>query len=164
LPKKTLALGGKTWSTQDLVATFTGENSAIAASTSAKAAWVTAAATVNEDRATNEVLRAALHQAVLLQFGPDATVLDAFGYATPRKRPPASPEAKLVAAAKRAATRKALGTLGSKQRKALHDALVTPPTFAVTVTPTATAAAAPAVSAPAVSAPAVAPVGTTTQK
>jgi hypothetical protein len=163
LPKKPLALAGKTWSTPELVAAFTGENNAIAASTSAKAACVAAIATVNEDRATNDVLRAALHQAVLLQFGPDPTVLAAFGYATPRKRGPASPEAKLIAAAKRAATRKALGTLGSKQRKALRTALVTP--FAVTVTPTATAAAAaPAVSAPAASAPGAAPIGTTTQK
>jgi hypothetical protein len=164
MPKKTFVIAGKVWSTQDLVQTFTDENGEIAASTNAKAEWVKAAASVKANRAPNEALRAAIHQTVLVQFGADPTVLDAFGYAKPRKATPASPETKIVAAAKRVATRKARGTLGSKQRKALNRALTTPQAFTVSVTPTVTATAAPATSAPAVSAPAVSPNGTTTQK
>ena len=151
--KKTLVLGGKAWATQDIVAKLTAENTAIAASSSAKAQWVKASATVKADRTANDALRAALHQAVLVQFGADPAVLDAFGYAKPRTRTPASSEAKVIAAAKRLATRKARGTLGSKQRKAIKGALTTPQAFAVTVTAAAAAAA-----------PVTAPNGTTTQK
>jgi hypothetical protein len=166
LAKKTIMLAGKTWSTQDLVTAFANENAAIAASASAKATWVKAVATVTEDRATNDALRAALHQAVLVQFGTDPSVLDGFGYKQPGKRGIASPVTKVLAAAKRLATRKARGTLGSKQRKAISGALTTPQQFAVTLTAAgATVVATPvAAEAPAAATPVSAPNGTTTQK
>jgi hypothetical protein len=164
LPKKTITLAGKAWSTQDLVTAFTDENDAIEASASAKTVWVKAVATVTEDRANNDVLRAALQQAVRVQFGADPSVLGDFGYKH-GKRSSASPATNVLAAAKRLATRKARGTLGSKQRKAISGALTTPQQFAVTLTASgATVIATPAASAPAAATPVSALNGTTTQK
>jgi hypothetical protein len=158
-PKKTITLAGKAWSTQALVTAFTNENNAIATSTTAKTAWVKAVATVTADRATNDVLRAALQQAVRVQFGADPSVLGDFGYPH-GKRGGASPVTKVLAAAKRLATRKARGTLGSKQRKAISGALTTPQQFSVTLT----AAGATVTATPAAATPVSAPNGTTTQK
>lgn len=136
-PEQTLVLAGKTWSTDDLVAALTGENDAIAATSSAKAAWLKATATLQAEALAAQALRAALHQYVLLRFGVDPVVLSAFGYKPPRKRGPSSPAARVIAAAKGLATRRARGTLGRKQRNAVYGALTTPQAFTVSVTPTA---------------------------
>ena len=50
-------------------------------------------------------------------FGNSADALADFGLAPPKARAPMTAEAKAVAAAKRAATRKARGTMGKNQKK-----------------------------------------------
>jgi hypothetical protein len=140
LPKKTIVLAGKVWAVTDLVTAFTDENHDIAVAASAKAALTKASSAAKADRTANDPLRSALHQAVLVQFGQDPQVLEDFGYKVPRKRGPVSAETKVIAVAKRRATRAARGTLGSRQRQAIHGA---PQELTVSVTATPAAAATP---------------------
>ncbi|HEY3816555.1 MAG TPA: hypothetical protein VGL81_05265 [Polyangiaceae bacterium] len=82
---------------------------------------------------------------VLTASGKDTATLADFKL-TPPKTPVVSPEARVAAAKKSAATRKALGTMGAQQKKAAKKALAaqaTPPADAP-----APAAATPAVPAP----------------
>ena len=80
--------------------------------------------------------------------GTSATALADYGLPVPKVRTPLTAEQKAVAAAKRAATRKARGTTSAKQKKAIKGNV----SVAVVVTP-----AEPAVATPA---PAVAPAAT----
>ena len=56
-------------------------------------------------------------------FGTSADVLADFGLTLPKARAPLTAEEKAVAAAKRAATRKARGTMGKVQKKAVKGAV-----------------------------------------
>jgi hypothetical protein len=102
----------------------------------------------------------AFEKVVRGSFGTSADVLADFGLTLPKARTPLTAEQKAVAVAKRAATRKARGTMGKVQKKAVKGAVnatlvVTPiagPPPVVTAPPPATP----------VQAPTPAPVGGTT--
>jgi len=99
----------------------------------------------------------AFEKVVRGSFGTSADVLADFGLALPKARAPMTAEQKAVAVAKRAATRKARGTMGKVQKKGVKGAVtaslvVTPQagpqptvTAATQATPPAAAGAAPRV-------------------
>jgi hypothetical protein len=144
--KKTITLAGKTWSVADLVAALNHENQAIATAATTKEDWIKAANTVQTYGSTNDPLRLELRQAVLVQFGADAEVLHAFGYAVPRKRAPKTGQAIVAATEKSRATRIARNTLSKRQRKAVRGALTTPAAFAGSASQAAAPSATPATS------------------
>jgi hypothetical protein len=78
-------------------------------------------------------------------FGTDATALADFGLTPPKPRTPLTTEQKAAAHAKAEATRKARGTMGSKQKKKVTGA----PAAAAATAPATPAAPAPAPAAPA---------------
>ncbi len=82
-------------------------------------------------------------------FGTKADVLADFGLAPPKAHAPMTAEQKAVAAAKRAATRKARGTAGKNQKKAIKGdvkaaLVVTPGNGSAVAAPSPTTASAPA--------------------
>ena len=121
----------------------------------ARAHWVDASATY-ETLNTNvtKVVRA-LRQYVINVYGPDSPVLADFGF-TVAKRTPLTPEQLVVKAEKAAATRKARGTMGKKQKAKIKGTVVTtaPAASLPATAPAETPAAPPAV---VVSAPVVTP-------
>ena len=121
----------------------------------ARAHWVDASATY-ETLNTNvtKVVRA-LRQYVINVYGPDSPVLADFGF-TATKRSPLTPEQLVAKAQKAAATRKARGTMGKKQKAKIKGTVVTtaPATSLPATAPAETPAAPPAV---VVSAPVVTP-------
>jgi hypothetical protein len=78
-------------------------------------------------------------------FGNSADVLADFGLAPIKARAPRTAEEKAVSAAKSAATRKARGTMGKNQKKAIKGSV----TAKLVVTPVTTSPASPPVDAPA---------------
>ena len=112
-------------------------------------AQASAKARVDAERAQVPPLLSVLRELVAfvrLTFGKQPEVLAAFGLAPPKARAPLTAEQKAVAVAKRAATRKARGTMGKVQKKAIKGAV----TAALVVTPTD--GSKPAASAPAATA------------
>ena len=122
----------------------------------ARAHWVDASATY-ETLNTNvtKVVRA-LRQYVINVYGPDSPVLADFGF-TATKRSPLTPEQLVAKAQRAAATRKARGTMGKKQKAKIKGTVATtapatpPPATAPAETPAAPVAA--VVSAPVVTPP-----------
>ena len=136
LPKKVFELDGETWKTSDLIGAFDKEDGLIAAAVKARAAWVLASKAAEAETATNDQLRLALKPAVIGALGPKNEALAEFGIAA-RSSKPRTGQTNVAAAQKAAATRKARGTLGRKQRLAIQGA----------VTPAATPAAPAAIGA-----------------
>jgi hypothetical protein len=91
-----------------------------------------------------------LHQYVINAYGPTGTQLADFGF-VPSKRATQTPEAKAAAVAKRAATRKARGTVGPKAKLAVTGATAK---LAALESQVAGIAAAPPANAPAPVSPA----------
>jgi hypothetical protein len=97
-----------------------------------------------------------LHQYVINAYGPTGTQLADFGI-VPSKRATQTPEAKVAAVAKRAATRKARGTVGPKAKLAVTGATAKLAALESQVTGLAVAAPANAPASPATPAPAPQP-------
>ena len=117
-------------------------------------------AKVASERAQTPSLLAVIDEFVAyvrVTFGNQPEALADFGLAPPKARAPQTAEKKAAAVAKRAATRKARGTMGSVQKKGVKGAV----NATLVVTPQA--GAQPAVPTPA-PAPAPAPAGATTPR
>ena len=113
---QTLMLDGKSWTTAALELFFQG---CVDASTAAIDASVAKTAAVKRARDTVAQVRpvaVAFKKAVLAAYGADPTALADFELPPPR-RGVKTPAVKQAAALKGAATRRALGTKGSKQKK-----------------------------------------------
>jgi hypothetical protein len=144
-----LPLGGETFTPVTLMAFVQSRIDAANQVVVAKANWQNAAkiyATINT-KAT--IVVHDLKQLVIGAFGATSSKLADFGF-TPRKVVVLTPDQKVAAAAKRAATRKARGTLGPKAKLAVTGT-VAPTAPATTAKPAAPAAvpAAPAAAPPA---------------
>ena len=126
----------------------------------AKANWHNAVAAYQAvNTQVTQVVRA-LRQYVINTFGPDSPVLADFGF-TPPKKVELTPEAKVARAEKSAATRKARGTMGKKQKAKIKgtapvtgtapapSAPASPPASATPVAPATPPAQAPSSPAPA---------------
>jgi hypothetical protein len=151
-----LALAGSTYTPTTLTQLVQSRIDAVNAVVNAKAQWQNASATYKAlNSRVTQVVRD-LRQYVISANSPDSPVLADFGFTAPKKTP-LTPEQKVARALKAAATRKARGTLGKKQKLAIKGAV--PPTPATQGTATAlTVAAAPVpatpVAAPVTAAPA----------
>jgi len=148
-------IGGQTYTTPQVVALIASLLNTKLAVAPAKAAWQAAVQAI--DAAENQEGKTvkAVREVVALMFNNAPTTLATLAI-SPRKPPtPLSTAARAAANAKRAATRKARGTTGKKQK-----ALVTGNVTGVTITPVTSGSSSPApTTAPAVAtAPAAAVV------
>jgi hypothetical protein len=80
----------------------------------ARATWLAAIKTEEDERARSGTLVSALKQSLLVFFAGQVDTLADFGL-TGRKTPAVSPETRVAAAAKAEATREARHTMGKKQ-------------------------------------------------
>ena len=153
-----LPLGGTSYTPTSLVAFIQSHIDAANAIVTAKASWEKAIATYTAIDKQAQVVLHDLKALVLATFGSTSPRLADFGY-KPRKVTVLTPEQKAAAAAKRAATRKARGTMGPKQKlkvtgatTAANAAATAPTTSAstpqATTPPSPAPAAAPAAPAP----------------
>jgi hypothetical protein len=135
----TLQLDGKSVTAASLVTLFQAvadaEEASQAAATQRTAAVAKAAAAVEQAKPAAKAFKAF----VLAASGSDAETLADFDLKPP-KVPVVTPETKAAAAKKAAATREALGTKGSQQKKAAKKALAS---SAAPATPAATPPATP---------------------
>ena len=112
----------------------------------AKVKWQAAVQAANALNKQVTPLLRGLRTYVINTYGPTSTVLADFGF-SPTKTVVKTPEVKVEAAKKSAATRKARNTLGKKQKKSITGATAspaapaTPPTASAPATPTAPATA-----------------------
>ncbi len=145
-----LPLAGTTFTMATLEQLIQSRIDAANAVANARAHWVDASATY-ETLNTNvtKVVRA-LRDYVINVYGEDSPVLADFGF-TPTKRSPLTPDELVAKAQKAAATRKARGTMGKKQKAKIKGTVTTtapaapPDATAPAVTPAApTAVVAPA--------------------
>jgi len=145
-----LPLAASTYTMATLVQLVQSRIDAANTVVNARAHWVDASATY-ETLNTNvtKVVRA-LRQYVINVYGPDSPVLADFGF-TATKRSPLTPEQLVAKAQKAAATRKARGTMGKKQKAKIKGTVVTtaPATPPSATAPAETPAAPPAVVVPA---------------
>jgi hypothetical protein len=140
----TLHLDGADWTAAQLVSLFQELGAAVAAAAALeqqRADAVQAAAAV---MAKAYPVAKAFKQAVLAAYGSQTVILGDFSL-DPPKVAVTSPEVKAAAAKKAAATRKALGTMGPKQKKDAKKLLATQ----VATQPAASTEPAPAPAAPA---------------
>ncbi len=165
-----LPLGGATYTPSSLAAFIQSRIDAANEVLAAKANWLNASKTYEAINAQATIVVRELRNLVIGAFGPESPKLADFGFA-PTKRKVQTPEQKAAAAVKRAATRKARGTLGKVAKLAIKGAppAATPVTSpAPTATPaqptqqtapyTPQATPAPAAQTPAPTTPAVVPV------
>ncbi len=110
-----LPLGGTSYTPTSLVAFIQSHIDAANAIATAKATWEKAIATYTGIDKQAQLVLHDLKALVLATFGPTSPKLADFGY-KPRKVTVLTPEQKAAASAKRAATRKARGTMGPKQK------------------------------------------------
>lgn len=157
----TFTLAGASYTVATLSQLCQKDIAAADAATQAKAAWIASVQTErNENAAIAPVLRA-FKAYIMSLYGDTQTAAETladFGY-TPRKPRSKDVTTKAAAASKAKATRKARGTLGSKQKQAITGATApaeTPP-------PATTAPAAPATPAQATPAPAAGAPATSAQ-
>ncbi len=116
----------------------------------ARAQWLEAVAAYKSLNTKVTPLVRALRQYVVNVYGPDSTVLADFGF-TPSKKKVLTPEEQVAKAEKAAATRKARGTMGKKQKAKIKGTVDTtaPATPPAATAPAVTPAAPPAVVVPA---------------
>jgi hypothetical protein len=157
-----LPLGGETFTPPTLVALVQSRIDAGNQVVVAKANWQNAAKTYATINTKATIVVHDLKQLVIGAFGATSSKLADFGFAA-RKVTVLTPEQKVAAAAKRAATRKARNTLGPKAKLAVTGT-VAPTAPVTTAKPPANAAppAAPTATPPAASAMAPAPAPTVT--
>ncbi len=112
-------LGGVKYTPEGLAAFLRARIAAAIAVGSTKAHWLHAIETHNALDKQRDVLLRELRVVVMAMFGPDSPQASALGFRPAKKRTPLTPAQKVARAAKSLATRKARGTLGSRQRVAL---------------------------------------------
>jgi len=156
-----LPLGGETFTPATLTAFVQSRIDAGNEVVVAKAYWQNAAKTYEAINTKATIVVHDLKQLVIGAFGATSSKLADFGF-TPRKVVVLTPDQKVAAAAKRAATRKARGTLGPKAKLAVTGTVAptAPVTTAKPAVPAAPAAAPPAT--PPNAAPPAAPTATPT--
>jgi hypothetical protein len=151
---QTIQLAGATFTVTaltQLMQNFVDNREAVEAS---KAATKTKIETERTQAPSQIAVVTAFEKVVRGSFGTSADVLADFGLALPKARAPMTAEQKAVAVAKRAATRKARGTMGKVQKKAVKGAV------SATLVVTPLAGPPPVVTTPAPATPPT-PVGTT---
>jgi hypothetical protein len=145
----TLQVGGTAYTVSaltQLMQSFVNARDAVEA---AKAALKAAVQTEQSQSPSQSAVIRAFETVVRGTFGTQADVLADFGLAPPKARAPITAEQKAVAVAKRAATRKARGTAGKNQKKAIKGdvkaaLVVTPANGSPASAPSPTTASAPA--------------------
>jgi hypothetical protein len=133
---QTLLLDGQSVTAASLVTLFQTVTAASAASDEADTQRTAAIAKTDAAIAAAKPMATAFKALVLTASGKDTATLADFDL-TPRKVPVISPEVRAAAAKKAAATRKALGTMGTQQKKAAKKALATQGTPAAAPAPAA---------------------------
>ncbi len=151
-----IPVGGTTYTPTALMALIQSRIDATNEVVTAKAAWLNASKTYKAIDAQVALVIRELRNVVIGYFGAASPKLADFGFAAP-KRTPLTPAKKAAAALKRAATRKARGTMGKKQKLAITGATASAPAAPAPApaapAPSANAAPAPAPQAPAAPAP-----------
>jgi len=162
----TLPLGGTSYSPTSLVAFIQSHIDAANAVVTAKANWDSAIKTYQGVDKQAQVVLHDLKALVISAFGATSQQLSDFGF-TPRKVTVLTPEQKAAAATKRAATRKARGTLGPKAKLKVTGTTAAASTASTAAAPAPAASNAPAAAppspAPAAAPAAPQPAGTGTQ-
>jgi hypothetical protein len=138
-----LPLAGSTFTMAELEQLIQSRIDAANAVAGAKAHWHDASATYKSLNKHVLQVDRALRQYVINSFGESSPVLADFGFTAPKKAT-LTPEQKVARALKAAATRKARGTMGKRQ-KAPIKGTVTVPATSHPASPTPTATPAPAV-------------------
>jgi hypothetical protein len=138
---KSFDIDGQTLKATDIVAVLQKEDALIASSVKARGAWLAAAKAAQAETKANDKVRQAVRQAVKAALGANSDALGEFGI-TVKQRVPLTSEARVAAARKAAATRKARGTLSPKAKRAIHGA-VTPAETPATMTAGAATVVAP---------------------
>ncbi len=119
-----LPLVGSTYTMAGLEQLIQGRIDAVNDAINARAQWLDASARYEAmNTRVTQVVRA-LRQYVINVYGEDSPVLADFGF-TPTKKPALTPEALVARAQKAAATRKARGTLGKKEKAKIKGTVVT---------------------------------------
>ena len=116
---KSIPLGGMTYTPATLTTFIQSRIDAANEVVTAKAAWQSAGKAYEALNARANVVVHDLKQFVIGVFGADSHKLPDFGF-TLRKKVVLTPEQKVLAVKKRAATRVARGTKGPKARLAIH--------------------------------------------
>jgi hypothetical protein len=150
-PSASFTLGNTAFTTASLVQLLQPLVDAIAAVDTAQASAKTAVAAMRAVRATVNPVISELTKWVRASFGTAASTLADFGLQPHKARTPMTAEAKTAAVAKRAATRKARGTAGKKQKLAVKGdvtGVVVTPVTAPSGTAPASPVAQPAPAAP----------------
>jgi hypothetical protein len=129
---KSITLAGTTWPVAELKRTLLEENELTVQTNDAYVAWRLLVGALRAKTKANHPVRKNLEQTIRVLHGSDLTVLTVFGYKRRKSRRPSTAEENFIKAAKAKATRKARGTLGSKQRTKIKGAL-SGPTLTVTV-------------------------------
>jgi hypothetical protein len=124
-PNQQFMLGGKAFTTAELVALFQGLIDAVAAAVAAKAARAKAVANVKSLRTTVIPVHRDLIAFVKATLGRDPTVLADFGEELSAPKTPTAEE-KAAAVQKRKSTRAARHTMGTVQKKAVKGTETTP--------------------------------------
>jgi hypothetical protein len=116
-PAKTFPLGGKIWKSSDLASAFQAAIDAINAGSADKITWQASVAKEQTTKALALSLFGALKGYIAVADGKKSDAFKTFGFASTPVAP--TPATKVAAVEKRAATRKARGTLGKRQRQAI---------------------------------------------
>jgi len=138
----TITLGGDAYKAKDLQQQFQAEVDAAKATQSAKTAWQQAVLAEQKVATQAALLRKALRSYLIGTYGANSATVAAFGFAP--KQTTVDVATKAVAIKKRAATRTARGTMGSRQKREIKGTV-----------PAASASAAAQASPPVQSVPAV---------
>jgi hypothetical protein len=138
-PNGSFTLGNTAYTTASLVGLFESLADAIAVTDAAHASTKEAVATLKGARAKVGPVLLAYRRWLLTTYGNATQMLDDFGVQPPKARTPLTSEKNAAAVAKRAATRKARGTIGKKKKLAVKGdvtgVIVTPVTNAGPSTP-----------------------------
>ena len=113
-------IGGAVMTYVQFLAAMTPIVDAANAVIAARSAWQTAVQAERTMSAQTKIFLAAVRQAIYVFFGNNPDALADFGLVPKKPRVPMTPAARVVAAAKSAATRKARGTSGKKAKLAVH--------------------------------------------
>src|SRR3984957_13958364 len=143
----TLLVAGSTVQTTDLVTVLKARIAAIKLALTTKATFMAAVAAAHAEIANTAALVSGARQALKIAFAGQIETLGDFGLKPRKARTPLTTEQKAAAKAKAEATRKARGTMGAKQKKAITGAT------APAATPAAPAPAAPEAPPPPTPAP-----------
>jgi hypothetical protein len=125
---KSFPLGGKLSRSGDIVTALQAAITTIGATNANKIAWEDGIAKQQTAGTLARTLYVALKGYIAVIDGKQSSAYKTFGFAAAPATP--SPETKVAAVKKTAATRSALGTHGKRQRVALKRALATAPTAA----------------------------------